>query len=294
MFPTVKRIVAAGLTAVVVLGGAASAFAAEIRNVGERTFRFVPGGEVTIESQNGRIVIEAWDKPQIRVQITRTVRAGDEARAKELMRGLRADVEVRSDRLHIQSRYPKIRENLGIWDILGGRVAALQVHYYLQVPRNTSFSLETSNGEVRVRGTQGSVEAVTVNGDVEVTGVSGTLELQTTNGEIRLGGIRGGAVAQTTNGGVSADFASLSNQAVVDLGTTNGNLEVTLPSDLHATFEANTTNGRVTISGFQIKTRGTLTSKSILGVIGGGGARVALRTTNGNIDATPTGTRRKR
>jgi DUF4097 and DUF4098 domain-containing protein YvlB len=294
MFPTVKRVVAAGLTAVVVLGGAASAFAAEIRNVGERTFRFVPGGEVTIESQNGRIVIEAWDKPQIRVQITRTVRAGDEARAKELMRGLRADVEVRSDRLHIQSRYPKIRENLGIWDILGGRVAALQVHYYLQVPRNTSFSLETSNGEVRVRGTQGSVEAVTVNGDVEVTGVSGTLELQTTNGEIRLGGIRGGAVAQTTNGGVSADFASLSNQAVVDLGTTNGNLEVTLPSDLHATFEANTTNGRVTISGFQIKTRGTLTSKSILGVIGGGGARVALRTTNGNIDATPTGTRRKR
>jgi len=294
MFPTVKRVVAAGLTAVVVLGGAASAFAAEIRNVGERTFRFVPGGEVTIESQNGRIVIEAWDKPQIRVQITRTVRAGDEARARELMRGLRADVEVRSDRLHIQSRYPKIRENLGIWDILGGRVAALQVHYYLQVPRNTSFSLETSNGEVRVRGTQGSVEAVTVNGDVEVTGVSGTLELQTTNGEIRLGGIRGGAVAQTTNGGVSADFASLSNQAVVDLGTTNGNLEVTLPSDLHATFEANTTNGRVTISGFQIKTRGTLTSKSILGVIGGGGARVALRTTNGNIDATPTGTRRKR
>jgi len=294
MFPTVKRVVAAGLTAVVVLGGAASAFAAEIRNVGERTFRFVPGGEVTIESQNGRIVIEAWDKPQIRVQITRTVRAGDEARARELMRGLRADVEVRSDRLHIQSRYPKIRENLGIWDILGGRVAALQVHYYLQVPRNTSFSLETSNGEVRVRGTQGSVEAVTVNGDVEVTGVSGTLELQTTNGEIRLGGIRGGAVAQTTNGGVTADFASLSNQAVVDLGTTNGNLEVTLPSDLHATFEANTTNGRVTISGFQIKTRGTLTSKSILGVIGGGGARVALRTTNGNIDATPTGTRRKR
>jgi DUF4097 and DUF4098 domain-containing protein YvlB len=294
MFPYVKRVVAAGLTAAVVLCGASAALAAEIRNVGERTFRFAPGGEVTIESQNGRIVIEAWDKPQIRVQITRTVRAGDEARAKELMRGLRADVELRSDRLRIQSRYPKIRENLGIWDILGGRVAALQVHYYLQVPRNTSFSLETSNGEIRVRGTQGSVEAATVNGDVEVLGVNGTLELQTTNGEIRLGGIRGGAVAQTTNGAVSADFASVANRDVVDLGTTNGNLEVSLPSDVHATLEANTTNGRVTISGFQLKTRGTLTSKSILGTIGGGGARVALRTTNGNIDVAPTGTRRKR
>jgi DUF4097 and DUF4098 domain-containing protein YvlB len=294
MFSSVKRVVVAGLTAAVVLGGAASAFAAEIRNVGERTFRFAPGGEVTIHSQNGRIVIDAWDKPQIRVQITRTVRAGDEARAKELMKGLRADVEISSNRLRIQSRYPKVRENVGIWELLGGRVAALQVHYYLQVPRNTSFSLETSNGEIRIRGTQGSVEAVTVNGDLEVTGVGGALELQTTNGEIRLGGIRGGAVAQTTNGGIAAQFVSVGDRGAVDLGTTNGNVDVTLPSDLQATFEANTTNGRVSISGFEIKTRGTLTSKSVLGTIGGGGARVALRTTNGNIDVTPTGSRRKR
>ena len=294
MFPYVKRVVAVGLTATVALGGAKSALAAEIRNVGERTFPFEPGGQVLIESQNGRIVVEAWDKPEIRVQITRTVRAGDEARAKELMKGLRADVEVRSNQLRIQSRYPKIRENVGLWDILGGRVAALQVHYYLQVPRNTSFSLETSNGEVRVRGTRGDVEAVTVNGDLEVTSVSGFLELETTNGEIRLGGLRGGAKAQTTNGGITADFVSVSDQGVVDLGTTNGNVDVTLPSGLGATFEATTTNGRVSVSGFEIKTRGTLTSKSVLGVIGAGGARVALRTTNGNIDVAPTGARRTR
>ena len=294
MFQYVNRVVVAGLTVFAALGGAPAALAAEIRNVGERTFPFAPGGEVVIASQNGRIVVEAWDKPQIRVQITRTVRAGDEARAKALMKGLRADVEVRPNQLRIQSRYPKIRENVGIWDILGGRVAALQIHYYLQVPRNTSFSLETSNGEVRVRGTRGDVEAVTVNGDVEVVGVVGALELQTTNGEIRLGGIRGAATAQTTNGGITADFASVSDRGVVDLSTTNGNVDASFPTDLRASFEATTTNGRVGLSGFEIKTRGMLTSKSILGVIGGGGAKVALRTTNGNIDVAPTGTRRKR
>jgi len=294
MFQYVNRVVAAGLTAVLVLGGASTARAAEIRNVGERTFPFAPGGEVLIESQNGRIVVEAWDKPAIRVQITRTVRAGDEARAKELMKGLRADVEVRSNQLRIESRYPRVRENVGIWDLLGGRVAALQVHYYLQVPRNTSFSLETSNGEVRVRGTRGDLVAATVNGDLEVSGVGGSLELQTTNGEIRLTGIQGSAAAQTTNGGIIAGFASVPERGAVDLGTTNGNVEVTLPSNLRATFEATTTNGRVSVSGFEIKTRGRVTSKSVLGVIGGGGARIALRTTNGNIDVAPAGTRRKR
>src|ERR1700741_2215174 len=224
MFQTVNRVVAAGLTAAAILGGASTGLAAEIRNVGERTFPFASGGEVVIESQNGRIVVEAWDRPQIRVQITRTVRAGDEARAKELMKGLRAEGEVRPDQLSIKSRYPKVRENVGIWDLIGGRVAALQVHYYLQVPRNTSFSLETSNGEVRVRGTRGDLEAATVNGDVEITGVGGSLELQTTNGEIRLTGIQGSAVAETTNGGVTAGFASVSESGTVDLVTTNGNV----------------------------------------------------------------------
>jgi len=294
MFQTMNRVVAAGLTAAAILGGASTALAAEIRNVGERTFPFASGGEVVIESQNGRIVVEAWDRPQIRVQITRTVRAGDEARAKELMKGLRADVEVRPDQLSIKSRYPRVRENVGIWDLIGGRVAALQVHYYLQVPRNTSFSLETSNGEVRVRGTRGDLEAATVNGDVEITGVGGSLELQTTNGEIRLAGIQGSAVAETTNGGITAGFASVAERGTVDLGTTNGNVEVTLPAALRASFEAVTTNGRVSLNGFEIKHRGTITSKSVLGVIGGGGARVALRTTNGNIDVAPAGARRKR
>ena len=294
MFQHLNRVVAAGLTAVAVLGGAPTALAAEIRNVGERTFPFQPGGRVVIESQNGRIVVEAWDKPQVRVQITRTVRAGDQARAKELMKGLRADVEVRSDQMRIRSRYPKVRENVGIWDLIGGRVAALQVHYYLQVPRNTSFSLETSNGEVRVRGTRGDLEAATVNGDLEITGVGGSLELATTNGEIRLANIQGSAVAVTTNGGVTAAFASVADRGTVDLGTTNGNVEVTLPSNVRATFEATTTNGRVSVAGLEIKSRGSITSKSVQGVIGGGGARIALRTTNGNIDVASAGARRKR
>lgn len=297
MFQDVRRVVAGfvAVAGVACLAGAAPGHAAEIRNVGERTFPFESGGEVLIESQNGRIVVDAWDRQQIRVQITRTVRAGDEARAKELMKGLRADVELRPGRLVIESRYPRVRENLGIWDILGGRVAALQVHYYLQVPRNTSFTLQTSNGEVRVRGTRGDIKAVTVNGDLEFSGVTGSLEIQTTNGEVRLAGIQGSAAAQTTNGGITATFSSVPPRGgVVDLGTTNGNVDVSMPKVLRALFEATTTNGRVSINGFDIKTRGPITSKSIRGIIGGGGANVTLRTTNGNVDVTTTGTRRRK
>jgi DUF4097 and DUF4098 domain-containing protein YvlB len=68
--------------------------------------------------------------------------------------------------------------------------------------------------------------------------------------------------------------------------TTNGNIELALPRDLHAELEAETTNGRVNIN-YRLTTQGTINSKRIRGTIGGGGVRIELQTTNGNIDVGP-------
>lgn len=292
MFQHVRSVALAA--AVIALAGAARvpwAQAAEIRDVGERVFPFERGGEIVIDSQNGRIVVEAWDKPQVRIQITRTVRAGDADRANALMRDLRADVEVGATQIQIRSRFPKIRESVGIWDLLGRKVAALHIHYYLQVPTETSLAVETSNGEIRVRGIRGEVTGETVNGDVEISGPAAALEVKTTNGEIRLTGVGGSAVARTTNGGITARFVSVPSRGRVDLGTTNGSVVVSLPRGLKATLEAATTNGRV-IVGYPLTAQGVISSKTVRGTIGGGGARIALRTTNGNIEVVPAGSRR--
>lgn len=265
-----------------VLGWAPPSQATELREVTEKVFPLQPGGELVIDSQNGRITVEAWDRPSARVQITRTVRASDEKRASELMKNLRADVTLGEGRIEIQSRYPKRTENVGIWDVLGQRVTSLNIHYYIQVPAQTRLHLETSNGEIQVRGTSGSLVGRTVNGNVDVTSTSGNVEVNTTNGNIRLVGIHGATRAGTTNGAIEAEISRLDPGAGVDLSTTNGDLTAVLPANLKAQLEAMTTNGRVSI-GYPVEMVGRASSKLVRGRIGGGGATVSLTTTNGNI-----------
>ena len=257
--------------------------AVEIRRVSERLVPFAPGGEVKIGDKNGRLVVEAWPRHEVRIQVTRVVRAEGQTRAQELMKGLTSDVEVRKDRIDIESRFPDRRESVGIWDILGRKIASLQINYYVQVPNETSLVLETSNGEVRARGTNGRIVATTTNGDIHIEEVKGRVVLVTTNGEVRVTNVSGGVSARTTNGTVVAQILRVPAQDQVDLQTTNGNVDAYFPKDLKATLEASTTKGRVAIA-FPVAHEGVTTSKSIRGTIQGGGAKISIATTNGNVE----------
>ena len=262
------RALAAGLLWVAAAMSAAPAGAAHLREVTEKVLSFSPGGTIEVESQNGRIVVEAWDRPEVRVQMTREVRTSDDETARSLMKQLTADVTVSPRRLRIVSVYPKRQKVVGFWELIGHGVQSANIHYYLQVPRQTALDLSTANGEVRVRGTEGRLNASTTNGDIDVTAV------------------RGGADGRTTNGSVAAEITKVPSGGQMELQTTNGNVALALPRDVQAEVNANTTNGRVSIN-YNVTVTGTINSKSIRGKIGGGGARIVLSTTNGNIDVGP-------
>jgi hypothetical protein len=281
----------AALVGIVAFLGAPPAEAAQARSVTERVFAFERGGSVSIDSQNGRIVVEAWDRPEVRVQITREARAKSDAQARQLLRALAADVSVEPDRIEIVSVYPKKREVVDLWDLIGQGVAMMNIHYYVQIPKETALELKTSNGGLRVRGSVGSVRAVTSNGGVDVFGVRGPLDVRTSNGEIRLAGIDGIASAMTTNGSVTAEITALPARGRLALVTTNGNVRVTLPKQIYADLEAVTTNGRVRVD-YALDAGRAVTTKSVQGRIGGGGVRMKIQTTNGNIDVAP-GTARR-
>lgn len=264
---------------------------AQAKKIAEKVFPFVANGDVVIESMNGRIAIESWDRNDVRVQITRVVRAADDAQAEALLKELKADVNVTPGRIEIVSRYPKRREKMDLWDFLGRKVASMDIHYYLQVPRSTALSLETTNGDIQVRGVTRGIDATTTNGDVKIAGGGGSIEAGTTNGELRLLGVSGDVMGRTTNGSVRAEVRALDANGKVELATTNGNVVLSLPATLKATLTAGTTNGKVMTS-FPLTVNGAMSSKSIEGTIGGGkGAVLELSTTNGNIQILKVGER---
>jgi hypothetical protein len=264
------------------VGLASPADAAQKKLVTEKLFPLPPGGDLRIESQNGRISVETWNRPEASVQITRIARANDDKTAEALLKEMQADVTLSPGRIEIVSRYPKRSESVGFWDILGQRVTAMNIHYHVKVPARTALDLETTNGELEIKGTTAGVKGRTVNGTVEIRSVKGPIEVQTTNGSIRLSGIEGSTRAGTTNGTITAELRQIDAAGKVVLSTTNGNVTASLPANLKATVDAQTTNGRVRVA-YPVTKLGGSTARSLHATIGGGGVEVTLRATNGNI-----------
>ncbi len=249
--PVVRsHLVGLGLVFLCSMAAALPASAEELKRVSERLLPFAPGGEIHIDDKNGQLVVDAWPRHDVRIQITRVVRTGDRAKAEALMKELQSEVEVKGDRIDIRSRFPRRAESIGM-----------------------------------------NVGARTTNGDVQVSDVKGSVTLQTTNGEVHVTNVTGQASGHTTNGTVVAEIRRLPGSGHVDLQSTNGNVVAYFDSDVKADLDASTTNGRVSID-FPVTVDGMHSARTIQGTIAGGGAKISLTTTNGNVEVRRLGGRR--
>jgi hypothetical protein len=138
-----------------------------------------------------------------------------------------------------------------------------KINFDVQVPRGVRFHALTTNGNVLGRGLDSVVEATTTNGNVEVS----TSEW---------------ASATTTNGGIRVSIGSAKWSGELEVKTTNGSVDVTLPASAEFKLDAATTNGGIHTD-FPITVQGSFNSKALSGTVGGGGRELRVVTTNGTI-----------
>ncbi len=139
-----------------------------------------------------------------------------------------------------------------------------KINFDVQVPRGVRLNALTTNGRVHCLNLDSVVQAATTNGDVEVS----TSEW---------------ASAKTTNGGVRVSMGNAKWSGELELTTTNGSVDVTLPASAEFKVDAATTNGGIN-SAFPITVQGKFGPKTLSGTVGGGGRELKLATTNGSIE----------
>ncbi len=138
-----------------------------------------------------------------------------------------------------------------------------KVNFGVQVPRGVRFHALTTNGNVLCHDLNSVVEASTTNGNVEVS----TSEWGS---------------AKTTNGGVRVSMGNAKWDGELEVKTTNGSVDVTLPASAEFKVNAATTNGKIHTD-FPITVLGSLSSKDLSGTVGAGGRELKVVTTNGTI-----------
>ena len=146
------------------------------------------------------------------------------------------------------------------------------VSYEIRAPRNSNLLLRAKNGGISVKSIDGDIDVNTVNGGVSIADAAGT--------------VRG----KTTNGGLNVQLVGAGwKGSGLDLETTNGGVNLSLPSNFAANVEAGTVNGGFSsdFPGLQVEKRADHQygpqPKKVAASINGGGAQVRVVTTNGGI-----------
>jgi hypothetical protein len=73
----------------------------------------------------------------------------------------------------------------------------------------------------------------------------------------------------------------------IELGCTNGGINLRLPRDSKATLEARITNGGIAADGLDLELTGQASRRRLEGRLNGGGPRIVLAGTNGGIRISP-------
>lgn len=218
---------------------------------------------LNVVNRNGKIEIVSWENNFVEVNATKSTNHGIEEFKK-----VEIDVQI-GDEMNIETKYltknPKVA-----------------VNYDIKVPKDLQVkNIKTSNGKIVIDGTKGNPILKTSNGKIIVENVDGFVSAKTSNGRIEISNVPGILEAKTSNGKIIAEITQIVNEEL-NISTSNGSIELFIPSDLNINIEARTSNGKIILNDIEITTSET-SSKYLKGKIGIGGKKLSVSTSNGSI-----------
>ena len=226
---------------------------ADVSEVEDYDFDIASGGELSVSNINGDITVRGVPGSKVVIQAIK------KADNQEYLDGIKIRVSATSNRVSIKTEHPKSTNR---W--FGGDSGS--VTYEITVPSDIHLD---------------SID--TVNGDIEVSGVLGDVKADTTNGDINLSGLAASLEVDTVNGGIDASFDALRGGQKVLAETVNGRVQLRLPADCSAEIDAGTVNGGIDADDFGLEVEKAFLGRDLEGSVGGGEARVKVRTVNGSI-----------
>lgn len=244
----------------VLLLGAGSLLADTLVEKLDQTFP-MKGNEFSLDNVNGSITVGSWDRPEVRIQAEKRIKAGSRETAAEAMKAFRIEVKETGRGLDVHTAYPRRGDSVFHW-IAGENVQA-SVSYDITVPASARITIDTVNGGITVTNVKGGSELESVNGGIDVTGGAGFLK------------------ASTVNGSVEAALDAVDGTSAIEVSTVNGRVSLDLPKALAATIDIETVNGKIS-SDLPVTTR-EFSKRRLRGEINGGGQEIEIRTVNGSV-----------
>jgi len=209
------------LLAIIAVGCASKSLDYELEITETRTWSAQGIIQISAATENGDITMSATQDTIITTDITRSCLGDDSTDAAEHIENIEITENISGGELTLEADMPEDDDERDY-----------RADFDMSAPQSIHVNLATVNGTILV-------EDMIAGANIGVT-----------NGSITTDNLRGGMNGAIVNGEIDCDMALLAATESALLGATNGEVTLSLPSDVSAQFNAATVNGTVTVSGF--------------------------------------------
>ncbi len=108
---------------------------------------------------------------------------------------------------------------------------------------NGDLEINSTSGNLNIGTIKGNLNTNGTSGDQEVKAITGYLNMNSTSGYLTVYELTGDGIFSTVNGDIKVDVKQRMEN--IEIGTTSGEVYVTLPKDSSFIFNANSTNGTI-------------------------------------------------
>ena len=165
-------------------------FATEIKKTYEKRFDIQPGGQVTVEADEGDIRVNSWDKAEVEVFWTKKVRGKNTEEAEKRLDLAKVHINKVGNRLIIKVVKSKSDRSFNFWDIFDpdtwnnfSRTPVISIE--IKVPKRINLSLSVDEGDVFVDNVEGNIDIESDEGDIDIYSIKfRQLDLTSDEGDI--------------------------------------------------------------------------------------------------------------
>lgn len=260
-----KQLLLIGITLLFFISGLSGCFGPQVTEYFDGEYATNENTVLKVTTLNGQVEIYVWDEDTVSLNAIKKSRIG-----REELEKVEINVVESEDQIEIEAIYT------------GSRTTTPSVDMNIKVPQYVTVdSVTTSNGAIQLFGTKGDTFAKSSNGAIIIENVDGYVQASTSNGPIEITGTTGIKDLQTSNGVIAAELFDF--QENISIQTSNGGITVYMNSSLAADIEMTTSNGHISITGLSVNL--TISEEKYkVGKLGGGGNRIDIHTSNGNIN----------
>lgn len=239
-----------------------------------KTYTIAGKPELRVETNDASVHLEVWERQEIEARVV-TRGYGLAVVGGQEEGGVRVREEQSGDRVDLNVRVPSYHWSIG--------VNTRSVRIELRVPRQGSFDVRTSDGNIEASGVKGDIRLSSGDGHIEADQLEGALRAQSGDGHMRIRGRFEQLALETGDGHIDAAVdPGSAMSAPWTMHTGDGNVQLRLPQDFAADLDAHTGDGHVTVD-FPIAVSGTVSKSDVRGKMNGGGRLLRIHTGDGSI-----------